>query len=140
MIADLTKYCHHGAFIFSRSDQLARVCNAPRFGCGIYSVYALTKEGEELVYVGSSGAMTTAGIRERDGGIYDRIVNGKQFDDVRKRSWPNMMHSQGIDRLEVHWYVTVDDNIAHIPKYVEALLIQDFYDEKKRLPRWNQEF
>jgi hypothetical protein len=50
------------------------------------------------------------------------------------------METENFESLEVYWWVTYDECIKHIPAYVEALLIQRYYDDYKKLPRWNTEF
>lgn len=89
MFDELNDYKHSDHCFFKPSDELDKVCNAPKNCAGVYIVYALVKGNIELIYIGSSGKVVTNGkLRLRNGGIYDRIVNGKQFDERRKISWP----------------------------------------------------
>ena len=123
-------------------ESLAMVCNAPTDRCGIYIVYAFKKNSHQVIYIGSSGKMQKNGtIKTRKGGMKDRLVNGKDSNGIpRRKSWGIRMKEEGISELKVHWWVTFDENIRHIPQYVEGLLIQEFYDTLGRLPAWNNEF
>jgi hypothetical protein len=138
---ELDKYKVNGRFSFKQGEILKDVCNAPRDGSGVYIVYiSLTKE-KEIVYIGSSGKIQNDGsMKTRKNGLYDRIVNGKQFSNVRYISWPIKMAKDSIQSLDVCWYITYTDDIGDIPAYVEAVLIQRFYGLHQRLPRWNNEF
>ncbi|NLP59508.1 hypothetical protein, partial [Lutibacter sp. B1] len=92
MFDELEKYKTNGHFFFEKNDDLREFCNAPKSGIGIYLIYALKKGKIELVYIGSTGKITQNGmIKTRKGGIYDRLVNGKQFGEIRNRAWNKQM-------------------------------------------------
>lgn len=58
----------------------------------------------------------------------DRIVNGKQFDAPRKKSWASKMMVEGIKEINVKWCVTFDEEgVEDIPAYAEACCLQDFF-------------
>jgi len=85
---ELNKYKRNDHFFFIGKKSLEEVCNAPKDRSGVYLVYALAHGKIELVYIGSSGKMQKDGtLKHRKGGLYDRIVNGKQFDRPRRISW-----------------------------------------------------
>tara|TARA_Y100000590_G_scaffold462491_1_gene626725 strand:- start:656 stop:1006 length:351 start_codon:yes stop_codon:yes gene_type:complete len=114
------------------------VCNAPRHSAGIYLVYAVNGSKSKLVYIGMSGKMLNDGsIKIRQGGIFDRIVNGKQFGNSRKISWKEKMIMEGIEKLNVEWYDTFKDH-SHIPKTTEGILLQNYYNFFLKLPLWNR--
>ncbi len=141
MFDDLRNYSKSDHFFFSNDDPLGDVCNAPKSGSGIYLVYALSHGRIELLYIGSSGKMQRNGkFKHRKGGLYDRIVNGKQFDDTRKTSWPRIMSTEQIEALDVYWYETYNNLVQDIPAYTEGILIQRHYEINGKLPRWNTEF
>ncbi len=138
---ELNNYKRNDHFFFSSNQSLGKVCNAPKDACGVYVVYALAHGKIELVYIGSSGKMQKDGtLKHRKGGLYDRIVNGKQFDQPRRISWPAKLREEEMDALDVYWFETFNDDIQDIPAFVEALLIQKHYDLHGALPRWNEEF
>lgn len=141
MFDELVKYKSNGHFFFSENEELKTVCNAPKNGMGIYIVYALKGGRIELVYIGSSGKILQNGTKKvRIGGIADRIVNGKQFDEPRRKSWKAKIIAENIEALDIYWYETVDKKNNDIPNTIEGILIQKFYHIYGTLPKWNKEF
>jgi len=138
---ELNKYKRNDHFFFSGDKSLQVVCNAPKDGSGVYLVYALANGNTELVYIGSSGKMQKDGIlKHRKGGLYDRIVNGKQFDQPRKISWPTKLTEEQIDALDIYWFETFSEEIKDIPGFIETLCVQRHFELFGNLPRWNEEF
>lgn len=141
MFEQLEKYKSNGHFFFDEKNELNNVCNAPKNGIGVYIVYALKNGKIELVYIGSSGKIKQDGkAKIRKGGIFDRLVNGKQFDEPRKRSWKQKLITEKIDALDIYWHETFDQENNDIPSTIEGNLIQIFYDIYGVLPKWNKEF
>lgn len=148
MFLELDKYKNRGSFEFGFEDSLASVCDAPKNHGGVYLVYDITKT-VKLIYIGSSGWINQDGsFNLRDGGMYDRIVNGKQAfvinsiksNGKRRNMWPLMMKNGKMQKLRVMWYVTFDGELIDIPAYTEAVLIQRYYEMNKALPKWNKDF
>lgn len=141
MFEELDKYKSNGHFFFSENEELKSVCNAPINGIGVYVVYALKGGKIELIYIGSSGKILQSGKKKiRIGGIADRIVNGKQFGEPRRKSWKSKIISENIEALDIYWYETFDEKNNDIPSTIEGILIQRFYDIYGVLPKWNKEF
>jgi len=141
MLFELSKYKSNNHFFFEAKDDLGNVCNAPKSGMGIYLVYALQKGKVKLVYIGSSGKVKQSRSPQvRKGGLYDRIVNGKQFDAPRKRSWKQMVTSEDIDALDIYWYETFHEEVKDIPTVIEGALLQEYFNSYGKLPKWNKEF
>jgi len=141
MFDELNDYSFHNHFFFSINDELGMVCNAPTNGGGVYLVYELKNGKISLNYVGSSGKILQNGsFKSRKGGIYDRIVNGKQFEDVRHRSWKAKMIKENIEALDIYWYQTFNKEHFDIPANVEGKILQRYFDIYGALPKWNQEF
>ncbi|MGD8590322.1 MAG: hypothetical protein PVG22_15965 [Chromatiales bacterium] len=137
---DILKKYNNGSFNFSLGQSLGILCNAPKGLSGVYIVYDSTRT-DKPIYIGSSGRMLSNGVIEhRNDGLYGRIVNGKQFDKPRKISWPQKMQEQKINKLLINWYITFNGNIIDIPKYVEAVLLQNHFDLFNELPAWNKSF
>ena len=137
----LVKYKNADHFFFKPEDSLSQSCNAPKKGSGIYLVFIAETEAKELIYIGRSGCVQNDGkIKHRKGGLNDRIVNGKQFDKPRRTSWPSKMKEENIKELEICWYETFNYKVKDIPAYVEAKLLQRFFEINGRLPNWNKEF
>ena len=142
MFDELKKYKTNDHFFVMKNSSLEKVCNAPKTSSGIYLVFALKKGKIDLVYVGSSGKIQNDGsIKHREGGLYDRIVNGHQFGKIpRKVSWLNKINEEDMDGLDVYWYDTINNKTKDIPAFVEAVIIQRNYDINRKLPDWNIEF
>lgn len=137
----ISKYDNKGEFYFSNKDILNLVCNAPNKSGGVYLVYNTSKSKESLIYIGCSGWVNQDGVfHSRKGGLFDRIVNGKQFEEKRSKSWPIKMKTDKIEQLRVNWYVTFDVLHKDIPTYVESLILQQFFNLNKCLPIWNNKF
>ena len=141
MFNELNKYKNSNHFFFTTKDELSKICNAPDDKSGVYLVFDLSGDENQLIYIGSSGKMQSDGnIKNREDGLKGRIVKGKQFGKSRKSSWPKKMIEDGMEVLNVYWYVTFDSIIQDIPAYIEGLLIQRFFELHGRLPKWNNEF
>ena len=142
MYKELKKFKTQNTFSFTQEDSLETVCNAPESGSGVFMVYAVDGEEKELIMVGSTGTVQNDGtLKSKNGGLYDKIVNGHQFAKTgRKYSWPTQMKLENIERLEVSWYDTFNEENKAIPTAVEGQMLQNFLDEKGTLPRWNVAF
>ena len=141
MFEELEKYKTNGHFFLSETEELKSVCNASINGIGVYVVYALKGGKIELVYIGSSGKILQNGKKKiRIGGIADRIINGKQFGEPRRKSWKSKIIAENIEALDIYWYETFDKKNNDIPSTIEGILIQRFYDIYGVLPKWNKEF
>jgi len=141
MFDELGKYKNSNHFTFATNDKLSKICNAPAVKSGVYQAFAKSGDEKQLIYIGSSGKIRNDGtIKNREDGLKGRIVRGKQFGKSRKSSWPKKMIEDGMEVLDVYWYVTFDATIQDIPAYVEGLLIQRFFEMHGRLPKWNNEF
>ena len=141
MFDELTKYNNNDHFFFTAEEELENVCNAPNNKSGVYIVFELKNGRVELIYIGSSGKVQNNGtIKHRNGGLYDRIVNGHQFGKIpRKKSWKQKLIDEKIDALDIYWYETINSETMDIPVFVEATIMQRFFEIYGRLPRWNKE-
>ena len=80
MYKELKKFKTQNTFSFTQEDSLETVCNAPESGSGVFMVYAVEGEEKELIMVGSTGTVQNDGtLKSKNGGLYDKIVNGHQF-------------------------------------------------------------
>lgn len=84
--------------------------------------------------------MQNGNKKGRLGGMCDRLINGKQFGDARKRTWKTKLISENIEALDIYWYETFDKINRDIPNFVEGTLMQRFYEVYGSLPRWNVEY
>ena len=79
-------------------------------------------------------------LKVRKGGMRDRIVNGKQFEQPRRVSWAIKMKDDRINQILVKWYVTLDEYHKDIPTSMEGQLIQKYFNGHGKLPFWNIEY
>ena len=144
MFDNLNKYSDKGSFEFKIDDSLRIVCNAPTNKSGVYIVSAQSDNTEEIIYIGSSGKKMVDGsiyIRKgKLGGIKDRIVNGKQFGDARKRSWKRRMVEEKIDHLEIKWWITHCEAFIDCPELIENKCQREYQKKFGSLPMWNNKF
>ena len=141
MYKELEKFKNSDSFTFTIEDSLEEVCNASE-GSGVFVVNAINGEDKELIMVGSTGTVQNDGsLKSKNGGLYDKIVNGHQFAKTgRKYSWPAQMKLEKIERLEVLWFETFNDDNKGIPTAVEGQVLQNYVDANGKLPRWNVAF
>jgi hypothetical protein len=127
---ELKKFKNQNSFTFSANDSLETVCNAPDTASGVFVVYQVVGEEKELIMVGSTGTVQNDGtLKSKSGGMYDKIVNGHQFaKTARKYTWLVQMKLENIDLLEVCWYETFNEKTKVIPTFVEAQLLQNFFE------------
>ncbi|MFN3756282.1 MAG: hypothetical protein ACK4RM_04945 [Flavobacterium sp.] len=142
MYKEVSKFKNNGSFQFSSNDELEVVCNAPNDASGVFLVYSLEADEKFLIMVGSTGTVQNDGtLKAKNGGLYDKIVNGHQFaKTARKYSWKTQLQQEKIETVEVFWYETYNDKIKVIPTFVEAQILQLFLKENGKLPRWNVAF
>ncbi len=142
MYKELKKFKNQNSFTFTQNDDLEKVCNTSENVSGVFLVYDVKEENKELIMVGSTGTIQNDGtLKSKNGGMFDKIVNGHQFAKTgRKYSWPAQMKIENIDRLEVFWYDTFNDKNKAIPTFVEGQVLQLYFDETGKLPRWNVAF
>ena len=135
------------SFQFNCDENLNKQCNAPKTQGGVYLVYE--HASNQLIYIGSSGWVNQDGsFGLRKNGMWERIVNGDhefviqgtKQKDKRKIIWPLKMNDDRIEQLRVDWFVTFNESIRHIPAFVEATLLQQYFDKYNVLPRWNKCF
>ena len=142
MYKELKSIKNKNQFQFDLNDNLEEVCNAPDAASGIFLVYDVSNEDKELIMVGSTGTVQNDGtLKSKNGGLYDKIVNGHQFAKTgRKYSWPAQMKKESIDKLEVYWYETFNDKNKIIPTFIEGQILQNYFTEFNKLPKWNVAF
>ncbi len=102
-------------------------------GYGVYKIYANSKDGE-LLYIGKGGTIQNDGSFKKQN-LKERI-NNKQ-DGVKRQEFfsQKLSEESDISQLFIEWYII--DTKQYIPGYYEAALIQEYYQQHARLPRWN---
>ncbi|WP_299385986.1 hypothetical protein [uncultured Lacinutrix sp.] len=132
----LKEYVINGTYTFELGDKLSVATKGVKNEPGVYLFYTIKNQIEELVYIGSSGTMQQNGIF-KDQLLKKRLQNKQE--GVRRQVFFEMKIKQdNIDAIKVEWYVTFNENIKHLPAYIEAKLLQAYYDDNKQLPIWNK--
>ena len=140
MFDELNKYKQQGHFFFKPDDRLSSVCNAPNNSSGIYLINALENGKVNLIYIGISGRKgSDEKIRHRKDGLRGRFLTGKQFGNLRQKTWPNQMRLENIEALDIYWYVTHGLHNKDFPRELEIILLNKYLSLYGRLPRWNKE-
>lgn len=139
MFDELDKYKINDHFFFSSTEDLEKVCNAPKDKSGVYVVYELKYGRIELVYIGTSSTLNYDGVTNaNEANLYDDIVNGIQFDAPRHWSWKQKLIDEHIDAFDVYWYVTIDEKFKDSPLLVESKIMKTHYKIYNKYPRWNR--
>lgn len=113
----LSKYQDFGMFEFTVNDNLKSVCNAPADKSGVYIVSTIINNKKKVVYIGRSGEKVGDVIKHRKTGLMGRIaIDGKQFNELRKKSWPKQMGIEFFDTLFIQWWNTENDCPREIEK------------------------
>lgn len=138
MLSFLEKYTNKGEFIFKKGDKLVDLCRNIPNESGVYLMYTMKNNEEELVYIGASGKMKrngSFGVQK----LHKRIQNMQNSKLTRQIHFEQEMEVNKIDEIKVIWFVTFDDSFKDLPLYVEALLLQGFFNKNNQLPRWNKQ-
>lgn len=138
----LKKYKQKGSFIsypLEKPKDCFKECNAPTCASGIYLIYGLKNDIEELVYIGISGHFKKGVFKDRQDGIRGRLIKGKYKFTMSGRKvtryifWKEQMILEGFDRLKIDWFVTHDGTeVFDPPKPIEDRLTRLFK------PRWDR--
>lgn len=139
MRSQLNNYKRKDSFIFSPTDSLSAVCNAPKNCSGIYLINGVVNGKRDLIYIGISGKKgADEKIIHRKDGLRGRFLTGKTDGVLRKIAWPNRMLIQNIKELDVHWHVTHGVHNQDFPRDLEIALLTEYQLENDRLPIWNK--
>ena len=137
LLDELSKYKNNGNFVLANGDKLSKLCNAPEKP-GIYCIFKVCNGEKDLVYIGASGTM------KRNGKFKNQLlrgrINAKQEGMPRQKYFTKQFHTNDIENFEIYWFVTYDAHSKHLPKYVEGVLLQKYFELKGCLPLWNKEF
>ena len=134
MFEFLSKYQESGEFIFTVNDNLKSVCNDPVDKSGVYIVSTIINNNKKVIYIGRSGEKVGNVIKHRKNGLMGRLaIDGKQFNEPRKKAWPKQMIIEFFDTLFIQWWNTEND----CPIETEKLLLGEFRKKYNHLPLWN---
>ncbi|HXP49935.1 MAG TPA: helix-turn-helix transcriptional regulator [Bacteroidia bacterium] len=132
---ELNKY-KNGRFFFKKGNKLSDVSGFVLNKSG--GVYLIYKDRIDLIYIGYSGTISQKGVMSKQS-LKGRI-NNKQGGVLRQKFFEKKMMDDKIEELEIVWYETFDQVHKDLPKYIEGVLINKFYQLKGCLPIWNKAF
>ena len=132
------KYRTKGHFFFKPIDSLAEVCNVPEKRNGVYLVYQLKDGHVDLVYIGASAIRTYGYVKDELFGLRESIINGiGPQDEPRSQAWAVKMLAEGIDALDIYWYVTYSGNLKNHPEGVQSMVLFQYAQIYDEFPAWN---
>lgn len=138
MIENIKKYKNCGHFFFGKGDNLAQKSKNVPEKPGVYYILRTANGKVDLVYIGKSGTVLQDGSFKPQ--LLCKRLNNKQ-ENVKRQVYFNMkIEQENIDGLDIYWFVTVDDKNNDLPGYVEAAILQRFYETHGKLPEWNKEY
>ncbi len=142
LIEDYLHENKYGIFYLDQGEKIEKVLveNTVPNEYGVYIIYSVKDDQEELIYIGKAGTIATNGDFKRQG-IKDRLKavttnnmqRGKYFQQ-------EVIQKYGFDKLKFVWIVTFDDTRRELPAYGEARLMQLYYDTYDELPMLNKSF
>ena len=135
---DLKKYKNCGYFQFRIGDSPYHQSKDVPDLLGIYTFEKKTNESSEVVYIGKSGTLNQNGSFKNQ--FLKKRLNNKLIGIKRQQFFDQKLEDELFDTLIIHWFVTFDDNQQDLPSYIEAKLIQEYFEKYKCLPSWNNNF
>jgi len=139
MFLILNKYKIKDEFIFDKQSNLTKLSEDVVKEPGVYLIYKNTGSMKNLVYIGKAGTFDNK-INDFKGQKLKTRIRNTRWNLPGEKSLIKKMKEQNISKLIFHWYVTVDTNVKHIPLFVESILLQEYFEEKGKLPPWNKCF
>ena len=127
-----------GSFTFQSGDKLNKLIEKHKDlnNYGVYRFRANTEDGE-ILYIGHSGTASSCKFKKQK--LSKRIML-KQEGRCRQEFFEEQIKKteNKLTSIIIEWFIIKEDEI--LPAYVKALLIQEFWKENKRLPKWNKTF
>ena len=130
MFDELRKYQKNDHFFLKKGDLLSAVSKDVPEMPGVYYVIKLAQGGIELVYIGKSGMINDDDPFKsqllRSSIIKQQLFFAQKFVD------------ENIEGLDIYWFVTFAGKNKDLPSFVEGQIMQRFYDQFGRMPKWNR--
>ena len=139
MFDTVEKYRSKGHFFFTPTDSLGEVCNVPERRNGVYLIYQLKDGHVDLVYIGASATRSHRFEKDDMLGLRETVINGiGQQDGSRNQEWAVRMLSEGIDALDIYWYVTYSGSLKNHPEGVQSMVLFQYSQLYGEFPAWNE--
>jgi hypothetical protein len=141
LIQEFTKeFSNYGSFELLPNESINEVVVREKVPdkYGVYLIYGIQDNFEQLIYLGKSGTIKNDG-KFKDQALRKRLTM-KQDDMRRKDFFKKIMKENNYDRLKFLWFITYDDDNRILPGYAEGKLVQAFVENYKRLPLLNKSY
>ena len=130
MFDELRKYKKEDHFFLKKGDLLSDASTKVPDMPGVYYIFKLAQGRVELVYIGKSGMINQDGHSKSE--LLRSSINKNQLFFEQK------FEAEDIEGLDIYWVVTFDDKNKDLPSFVEGQIMQRFFDQNRRLPKWNK--
>lgn len=133
---------NRGYIIFEKGKNLKKLTSDIPNGYGTYVFHRNTKDGE-ILYIGKGGTIMQNGSFIKDNGgskqFLKQRLNGKQGEIKRAKFFNQQLdEDSSLNAIVIEWMI-IDENKC-LPAFLEACLIQNFFEQNHRLPLWNKKF
>lgn len=130
MFDELEKYKNNDHFFLKKGDLVSAASTEVPEMPGVYYVIKLAQGRIELVYIGKSG-MVNGDDDSKSQLLRSSIIQQQLF-------FAQKFVDENIEGLDIYWFVTMDDKNKELPSFVEGQIMQRFYDQNRRMPKWNR--
>lgn len=125
-----------GVCSFKDGDSLKKQTEEIPHGLGVYRFRKNTSNGD-ILYIGKSGTILQQGIPKAQE-LKKRLNNQQAGIQREKFLLQKLKEDKKINKIIIEWFII--DAKKHLPGFVEAKLLQEYYSKYSRLPIWNKEF
>ena len=132
----LKKQFISNSFILTKNDSITDILlkNKVPNTFGIYIIYKNEKIYENIIYIGKAGEIDNIGVEKKQG-LSKRLSNTR--DKKSANEYFKDLFSDDIKELIIEYYETPK---TYIPSFIEATLIQEYFQTFKKLPSLNKAY
>lgn len=130
MFDELRMYKNEDHFFLKKGDLLSVASKDVPDMPGVYYVIKLAQDRIELVYIGKSGMIN------EDDPTKSQLLRSSII--KRQLFFAQKFLDENIEGLDIYWVVTFDHKNKDLPSFVEGQIMQRFFDQNRRLPKWNK--
>ncbi|QEZ88359.1 hypothetical protein ACIB15232_0162 [Aliarcobacter cibarius] len=124
------------SFILTKNDSITDILlkNKVPNTFGIYIIYKNEKIYENIIYIGKAGEIDNIGVEKKQG-LSKRLSNTR--DKKSANEYFKDLFNHNIKELIIEYYETPK---TYIPSFIEATLIQEYFQTFKKLPSLNKAY
>ena len=132
----LKKQFISNSFILTKNDSITDILlkNKVPNTFVIYIIYKNEKIYENIIYIGKAGEIDNIGVEKKQG-LSKRLSNTR--DKKSANEYFKDLFSDDIKELIIEYYETPK---TYIPSFIEATLIQEYFQTFKKLPSLNKAY